>query len=359
MRRSFISIVVGGSLGFMLLAAAFVLFSMAQPGWLRSIFVAGPTRVPPATAVASNTNSGNLPTPIIAVSPLAPLGERTATPAPSTNLCVGPAQLTIALLGVDDRGQGYEQAARTDAISLLNARFTDASAALFSIPRDLYVALPNLEEANITQDRINTAYVYGEVYGVEGGGPAEVKATVELNFGIRVERYVLINFSAFEAAVDALGGIDINVPEAIYDPQFPTDDEAGGTIVLEIPAGWQHMDGRTALRYARTRHQDDDYHRVQRQQLVLLAIRDKLLTPEVIPQLPALLSRLGGLARTDLTPTEIAQLMCLGPQIDRAAIATYAIDGTMVIPWTTPGGGRVSIPNREVIAPLVQGFLGQ
>jgi anionic cell wall polymer biosynthesis LytR-Cps2A-Psr (LCP) family protein len=130
-------------------------------------------------------------------------------------------------------------------------------------------------------------------------------------------------------------------------------------MVLEIPAGLQHMDGQTALRYARTRHQDDDYHRVQRQQLVLFAMRDKLLSPEVIPHLPALLTQLGGLVRTDLSAGEIASLACLGPQIDRAAIKAVAIDGTLVIPWTTPTGGRVSIPNREAIAPLVREFLGQ
>jgi anionic cell wall polymer biosynthesis LytR-Cps2A-Psr (LCP) family protein len=118
------------------------------------------------------------------------------------------------------------------------------------------------------------------------------------------------------------------------------------------------MDGKTALRYARTRHQDDDYHRIQRQQLVLLAIRGKLLSPEVIPQIPALLQALSNLAQTDLAPEEIAALACVGPQIDRSAITSLAIDGTMVIPWTTPSGGRVSIPDREAIAPLVEQFLG-
>jgi LCP family protein required for cell wall assembly len=208
----------------------------------------------------------------------------------------------------------------------------------------------------IIQDRINTAYLYGEVYGVEGGGPAEIKQTVELNFGIRVHRYIMINFGAFISFVDALGGIDVDVPTAIYDPQFPAED-GSGTLVFELPAGRQHLDGQTALRYARTRHQDDDYRRVERQQLVMLAIRDKLTSPEVIPQIPALISSLSGLVRTDLTAEEITALACVGPQIERAAIYTYAIDGTMILPWTTPTGGRVSIPNRVVIAPIVEEFL--
>lgn len=357
MRRSIISLAVGGSLGLMACALAFVTFSLLQPGWLRSVFASAAHTPIPSEAT-------HQPTAIVPAGTLPPITENRPTPEPlptaaTPNACAGPEHITIALLGVDDRESDYERATRTDAISLINLRFTDKSAAMFSIPRDLYVALPNLSEVGIEADRINTAYLYGDVYGVTGGGPAELKDTVELNFGIRVDRYVLINFGAFEAMVDALGGIDLDVPKAIYDESFPADDGSGGTIVFELAAGRQHLDGRTALRYARTRHQDDDYHRVQRQQHVLLAIRDKLLSPEVIPHLPELLNRFSGLIRTDLSAQEMAMLACLGPQIDRAAIETYAIDGTMIIPWTTPGGGRVSIPNRDVIAPLVQQFLGR
>lgn len=357
MRRSLFSLALGGSLGLMACAFAFVVFSLLQPGWLRSVFAAtAQTPLPPVELTHE-------PTAVLPEGTLPPITDNHPTPEPlptaaTPNACAGPENITIALLGVDDRESGYERATRTDAISLVNIRFNDKSAAMFSIPRDLYVALPNLDEVGIEADRINTAYLYGEVYGVEGGGPAELKDTLELNFGIRVDRYVLINFGAFEAAVDALGGIDLEVPKAIYDASFPADDGSGGTLVFELAAGWQHLDGRTALRYARTRHQDDDYHRVQRQQQVLLAMRDKLLSPAVIPQLPEFITRFSGLIRTDLAPQEMAMLACLGPQIDRTAIEAYAIDGTMIIPWTTPGGGRVSIPNRDVIAPLVQQFLG-
>ena len=208
----------------------------------------------------------------------------------------------------------------------------------------------------IDQNRINTAYLFGEIYGVAGGGAAEFKQTIELNFGLRVDRYALINFGALVSTVDALGGIDVVVPDAIYDPDFPAD-EGDGAIVLEIPAGLQHMDGATALRYSRTRHQDDDYHRIQRQQLVLLAIRDKMLQADVLPRLPALLAALQNAARTDLAPDEIAALACVGPKIDRSAIQALAIDGAMIQPWVTPAGGQVSIPNRDAIASLVQTFL--
>jgi anionic cell wall polymer biosynthesis LytR-Cps2A-Psr (LCP) family protein len=117
------------------------------------------------------------------------------------------------------------------------------------------------------------------------------------------------------------------------------------------------MDGLTALRYVRTRHQDDDYQRGRRQQQVLLAIRDRLTRPEVIPQLPALVAALVNAGQTDLSPAELASLMCLGPKIEQSDIRSLSIDGTMVLDWTTAGGARVSIPNRSLIAPLVAEFL--
>jgi len=355
MSKSTYSILIGILGASVIMAGVFAGVSLLNPGWLSAAFNRTPVR--PNVVVVPNQNYTPNPGVFATVPPPAVVWS-TPLPTAENGVCGGPEQMTIALLGVDDREGNYAKPTRTDAIKLLNVRFTDKSAALFSIPRDLYMPQPNLEEVGITQDRINTAYLYGEVYGVPGGGSEQLKQTIELNFGIRVHRYVMVNFGAFVNFVDALGGIDIYVPTAISDPTFPLPDDSG-VFLFEVPAGEVHMDGLTALRYARTRHQDDDYHRILRQQEVLMAIRDKVLSPAVIPQIPALLSALNGLARTDLTPEEIASLACIGPQIDRQAIDAYAITGEYVIPWTTPTGGRVSIPNREAIGPLVSGFLGQ
>src|SRR5258708_4185430 len=357
MRNLTSSILIGGVLAFFFLGVTFAALSFFRPGWLRQVAGAKATPVSVEPLVAIVEAGGQVPnvTPI----PTA-MGGLAPTPAPLPTLngaCGGPQQMTIALLGMDTRGDQSSFRARTDAITLLNVNFASQSAAMLSVPRDLYVPLPNLVAVGIDQDRINTAFLFGDIYGVPGGGPAEFKQTVELNLGIRVDRYVLINFGALQATVDALGGIDINVPTAIYDPDFPAD-QGDGTMVLDIPAGPQHMDGSMALRYARTRHQDDDYHRVKRQQAVLLAMRDKLVNPQAIAQIPALLAALQKLGRTDLSPSEIAALACVGPRIDRAAIQALSIDGTMIMPWTTPGGASVSIPNRDLIAPVVRRFMG-
>ncbi|MCC7360186.1 MAG: LCP family protein [Anaerolineales bacterium] len=358
MRQLQISLLVGGLLGLLCLGLGFAGLSVAHPGWLREVFSAAPTRVPAATLIAIVDSGGDVPADITPhpTSETTPVPTNPPLPTAASGPCGGPAEMTIALLGMDTRDDDYDYRARTDAITLIHVNFLTNRAAMFSIPRDLYVPLPNLAEAGIDQSRINTAYLYGEIYGVPGGGPVEFKQTVELNFGLRVDRYVLINFAAFKATIDAVGGIEVDVPTAIYDEDFPAD-EGDGTLLLDIPAGPTHMDGALALRYARTRHQDDDYHRIQRQQLVLLALRDKLAQPSVIPQIPAIIAAVQSAGRTDLGPDEIAALACLGPHIDRSAITTLQIDGAMIYPYTTESGGRVSIPNRDLIAPVVQQFL--
>jgi LCP family protein required for cell wall assembly len=356
MRSVSVSLARGAILGLFFIGVTFAGLSLLRPGWLRQMFSSSPSQMPVATLVAIVESGGDIPN----VTPL-PTNPAGLPPTPAAlptvqGACGGPPHMTIALLGMDSRGNEITFRARTDAITLVHVDLTTGTAAMLSIPRDLYVPLPNLGGVGISQDRINTAFLFGDIYGVPGGGPAEFKQAVELNLGIRVDRYALFNFGAVKSTIDALGGIDLNVPEAIHDPDFPADDGIG-TILLDVPAGPQHMDGATALRYARTRHQDDDYHRIKRQQLVLLAVREKLISPSAIPQIPALLATLQHLGRTDLSPTEIAALACIGPRIDRASIRTLAIDGTMIVPWTTPSGGNVSIPNRDRIAPVVQQFL--
>jgi polyisoprenyl-teichoic acid--peptidoglycan teichoic acid transferase len=353
MRRTLVSIVVGVGTGLMacllLLGGLFVFY----PAWLDN---PRPDAPPPPATPTQLSFWGNTPAPFASQTPAPVLP--TLPPPVVSGACGGPEQMTIALLGVDDRGQNYANTSRTDAITLVHVNFANRSAALLSFPRDLYVPLPNLENQGILQDRLNTAFEFGEIYKVPGGGPAEFSATMEWNFGLRVDRYVMVNFGAFKAAVDALGGIDVDVPDEIYDGAYPAET-GSGTVVFSLPAGQQHLDGETALRYARTRHQDDDYHRARRQQLVLLAIRNKVFSPEVIPQIPTLVATLGTLGRTDLTPTELAALTCIGAQIDRSAIIAQTIDANMVIPWTTAGGAQVSIPNRELITPVIDKFLGR
>ena len=95
---------------------------------------------------------------------------------------------------------------------------------------------------------------------------------------------------------------------------------------------------------------------MRRQQQVLFAIRDKLLSPEAIPQLPALAQVLSSAVRTDLTVEDTALLGCLGPQINREAIQTWVIDSSLTQPSRLPDGGSVLLPKMEAILPILENF---
>jgi LCP family protein required for cell wall assembly len=273
--------------------------------------------------------------------------------APFPNTCDGPGRMNILLIGIDGFNNNYFRAARADTLILVGVNFAAKSANLLSVPRDLWVQLPNLSQ--VPEGRINTAYHYGELYGAAGGGPGELREVFANTFGLRVDRYVVVSFSAFEQGIDAIGGIDINIPEAIHDGRYPLRD-GSGTIAIDFPAGQVHMDGATALIYARIRHDSSDFQRMRRQQQVLFAVRNKLLSPLTIPFLPALTQTLMGAARTDLSVEDMALLGCLGPQIDTSGIQSWVVEGSMVTSTRLADGAQVLLPNMDAIVPVLEQF---
>ncbi len=350
--RTELSLAIGIGLGILAMGLAGSLF-LAALGARAFGFVPAPA--PTLPPLFGPTDPAPLPTPTPGPGTSA---APTATPFQAAADCSGKERINILILGIDSRENDYSQPVRTDTIMVAGVNYADRTAALLSFPRDLYVALAGLADYGITEGRINTAYAYGESHDLPGGGAGVARETVTLNFGIRLHRHIVVNFQAFVDLVDALDGIDVDVPVPIYDDRFPAE-EGFGTIVFSMPAGLQHMDGITALRYARTRHQDADYGRIKRQQQVLLAIRDKALQPEVLLRLPAIAEALYGAVRTDLSLSELASLLCIGQRVDRSAIQTYAIDANYVMDWRTDDGAAVIIPRREAIAPIVREFNGE
>ena len=261
-------------------------------------------------------------------------------------------RVTVLLLGVDSRGTLRDAGLNTDVMTLITIDPISKTAALLSIPRDLYVPLPGTD----LQNRINAAYAWGELKQLPGGGPAYAERTVAYNLGVPIQRYAIIDFDGFKKIVDAVGGVDVDVPHEIIDYEYPTPDY--GTEVLKISAGRIHMDGDLALKYVRTRHQDSDLGRLQRQQQVMLAIRDRALSIGSIDKVPQMLNALGDSLETDLTLPEILALAKKWSQIPRESIQNYRIDETMIQPYVTPQGGQVLLPERDKIAEVVAKFLG-
>lgn len=245
-------------------------------------------------------------------------------------------RVNILVLGIDQR-EGMTGPARTDTMLLFTLDRQARTAGMLSINRDLWVKIPGGQRAG----KINTAHFLGEVEQVSGGGPALAMQTVQAALDIPVQYYIRLNFSAFEQLIDLIGGIDLNVEQPIDDPDYP--DTGFGYEPFHIDAGWQHLDGRTALKYARTRATPgSDLDRVKRQQQVILAVRDKLLKerrlPQLLTQLGSLLAMYSGSIQTNLTPGQLRELIELGAGIDRDQIYAVTLDGQWIEEFFAPDG---------------------
>ena len=251
----------------------------------------------------------------------------------------------ILVLGLDRR-PGQSVVTRSDTMILATIDPAGQRIGLLSIPRDLYVDIPGYYTS-----RINTAHVLGE-REVEGGGPALAMRTVTHSFAVPIHYYVRVDFSGFRHIVDSVGGVDVQVAEAIVDHAYPTDDY--GSIQVEIPAGPQRMDGETALRYARSRHGSSDFDRAGRQQQVLIAVIRRLLDPTVWPRLPRTYAVLMENIDTDLTFVDLILLSATLVRVGPDNIQHFVIGREMTQPWTTPSGGAVLLPRWDPIRLLVQ-----
>jgi LCP family protein required for cell wall assembly len=251
----------------------------------------------------------------------------------------------VLILGLDRRPE-QGNVVRSDVLMLLTAYPQGPQLGLLSIPRDLYVDIPAHG-----QSRINTAHFWGERER-PGGGPALAMETVAANFGVPVHRYVRVDFDAFRAVVDAVGGIEVVVEERIVDNAYPTEDY--GTMRIEIPAGRQRMDGERALRYVRSRHGASDFERAERQQKVMIALAQRLAAPMSWPRLPAVFWAVAEHVETNLGPVDLVQLSLAALRVGPDGIEHHVIDRDMTRPWTTPTGGAVLLPRWDAINPLVE-----
>jgi LCP family protein required for cell wall assembly len=209
---------------------------------------------------------------------------------------LAPSRVVVLVMGSDARPDELRrgEVGRTDTMLTVVAERSPGALMLISIPRDLWVSIPGYGE-----ERINTAYALG--------GPDTAERVAGDLLGVRVERHLLIGLQGVRDIVDAAGGVEIVVDRPIHDVAYPTDDYS--TIVVDIPAGRQHMDGETALRYARSRYQDSDFGRMARQQRVMLALRTALMRPTNWWRIPAVLGAVQRATKTDLGPLDLATLV--------------------------------------------------
>lgn len=265
--------------------------------------------------------------------------------------------VNILLLGGDDEVTN-DNFLRTDTMIIVSVNLDTGTAAMLSLPRDMFVYVPNG-----TMARLNVAYFIGENIGWEpGGGFGLLRSTIFYNFGINVHYYAKVNFSGFEQIIDTLGGVDVGV-DCTYQDWYPVDDFDITRSIEEnyylrtLDIGYHHFNGFDALWYARTRKVSDDFDRGRRQQQILRAIWRKARDTGQLANLPSLWPQLAEVVETDLSFENMLKLLPYALNIDINQIENFQFVRTYhTTPWQPPSGDYVQLPVYDTMRPLLEDF---
>jgi LCP family protein required for cell wall assembly len=234
-------------------------------------------------------------------------------------------RINILLLGMAGKGKPGQNL--TDTLMILSIDPQLSQVALLSLPRDLYVPVPFLNFGA----KINSVYQLGlNNSGRDSRVAAEIiLKTVEDATSLKLDYYVILNFNGFEKIIDSLGGINIQNERDIYDPRYPGPNYSYETF--ELKKGLHHLDGQTALKYARERHSDPegDFGRAKRQQQIMEAAKNKFFSAQTLLNvfsLNEIFNALGENIVTDIAPQEIAGFLELAKNLDTRNATNVVLD---------------------------------
>lgn len=247
-------------------------------------------------------------------------------------------QVNIVLLGSDWRpNSGY----RTDVVLLVSINTKEATVNLLSFPRDLWVEIPGIQK-----ERINTAMGYG-------GFPL-LKSTIEHNFAIPINGYMMTNFNGFVGIVDTLGGIEINASQNTADRCDLSYDHGAW---CSVGPGSVQLDGELALWYVRSRYTSNDFDRTRRAQEVLEGLFRKLMSLDAVSRAPEIYNLFISSVETNLSFDEILSLIAITPTIlnDTSRVSHFYIGQDQVTPHMIPSSGaNVLIPDYDAIWEIIK-----
>ncbi len=255
------------------------------------------------------------------------------------------------LLGSDQRPDWNYW--NTDAIQYVVIYPDIPSVSVLSIPRDLYVYIPNMR-----MSRVNTADSYGERYGYDGGGLGLLNQTLLYNLGITADYYAKVDFNGLMGLVDMLGGVDVPVHCQLHD-YWPVPDENGEYHILTLEPGLIPMNGELALWYSRTRKTTSVFAREQRQQQILEAMWHKAKQSNLFSMIPALYEQSRDLYKTDLGIGNILELGITAAQIDSTDVRFYNIGRNETQFYITSQGGNVFLPVWEPMAEVIDAAIAR
>ncbi len=260
--------------------------------------------------------------------------------------------MTLLVIGSDERSEDYLYGL-ADSIRIVRIDFTSPEVMVLDIPRDLWVEIPEISDHyGITHGKLNQAYFFGNpgmgYYDGPGEGPGLLARTLELNFGLRVDHYLAVDMKTFRRMIDAIGGVDIYLDSRI--DLNENQDGANPEYVFE--PGAHHLDGQMALKLAMNRY-PTIFQRARYQDIVLKAIQNKLLTPAMLPELPGLLAQFSQSVQTDLSPSDISTLLCIGQALPRDGINMVAF------PEQLFSSGHMYDPYRQVNTYILEADFNQ
>jgi LCP family protein required for cell wall assembly len=274
---------------------------------------------------------GSKPSPPASLGELWKAGFRYQVTRPINILVMGIDQVPDAMPNSDAVFAG-----RTDTLLLVRVDAEAGTLNVMSIPRDTRVQVPGFG-----MDKVNQANVLG--------GPELVAQTLGYNLGnIQIDRYVRVNTAAFREMVDLVGGIEVNVPQRMEYTDRTQD------LYIDLYPGWQTLNGDQAEQFARFRKESGDIGRVQRQQILLKALRERLTNPTVIPKLPQAIRVLQRYVDTNLTLEEMLAIANFGLEIEPNQLQMVMLPGR----FSTPAEFNASywLPNWDDSAAIMQNF---
>jgi LCP family protein required for cell wall assembly len=259
--------------------------------------------------------------------------------------------INILVMGLDRRPADGDEPTRADTIFILRVDPVNNNAAILGIPRDLIVDIPSADGNFTYEDRINSVYAAGELSDYDGGGIQMLKDVLGAEpFNIPIDKHVIVDFEGFKELIDALGGIDVDVTEEVYDPTYSHTELPGDYAPQHFYPGVQHMDGETALAYSRIRFSSDDLDRIQRQQRVIFAAIDKAKSLNVLKDPLDLWDKYNSTIETDVPRALIPGYGDLANQVKDSLLAVSI--GSCVAPYTTTQGAQVLVGDEECVSAL-------
>jgi LCP family protein required for cell wall assembly len=245
----------------------------------------------------------------------ASFGNFTKSILGSNSVCSNESNRTFLLVGIDYRAGDYLYGL-ADVIRVAEVDFDNQTINMVAIPRDLLVEIPPERFKVPGPYKINQAYFFGtpgmlNYYG-EGNGADSLNEVIEYNFGVRADHYLVINFFVFVDFINAIGGVDVNLPEAVY-----------GGSQGDFPAGEQTLSGERALALARIRENYSDAFRIRNQSLIIRATFEKMLQPTMLLKSPLLIAQFKDSILTDLPLDQLGSFALCFQNFDSSNLQTH------------------------------------